>query len=116
MKRNFACAPSLHTGGVTGSIPVSPTINHLVNNEKSETPILHKLQQTAEQSRIARVFWHVFDTRVFGLFLRRALVASAICASVLTAGCTSSRHAPRDTPPEFRDGKPLDLTQFQTLN
>jgi hypothetical protein len=116
MKRNCESAPSLHTGGVTGSIPVSPTINHLIDNKKSETPILLKLQQTAEQSRFARVFWHVFDTRVFGLFLRSALVAAAIGASVLTAGCTSTRHAPSETPPEFRDGKPLDLTQFQTLN
>jgi hypothetical protein len=62
---------------------------------------LLKLQQTAEQSRIARVFWHVFDTRVFGLFLRRALIVSAIGASVLTAGCTYHAMPPATHHPNF---------------
>lgn len=45
----------------------------------------------------------------------RSIVAAIVLTPTVTA-CTATTEDPGKLPPEFRDGKPLDLTQFQTLN
>jgi len=70
------------------------------------------MHQTAEQSRIVRLFWHVFDTRVFALFLRKLPFAFTLAACVAIAGCATKQSSEKPIPPAFKDGKPLDLTEF----
>ena len=57
---------------------------------------------------------HRLDQSRFPHHVLRILIACMIVAAI--AGCSSSRKLEQQPlPPEFRDGKPLDLTEFTTL-